>query len=220
MQVSNIQILLLSASATQVLSWNIPPNNFVKKFISLHDRGALVMYFPSEKTSDLIQWHKSTFYQSTESWTSPKEHHSDQTIQVCYKYLHPAKSNQTVLLHKKDLQLFIVDDANISQSLNHLTKIMKSRTNADKEFWLVDVSGFQTISNAALNLKEIPLDIDDDFFLYINAENFIQIWEFYQIHPSKPRKLQKYGSWNRLGETMNLTKVEKWSRRNNLEVVI
>ena len=218
MQVLKIQILLLNAFATQVLSWNVPPKDYVKKFISLHDRGALVMYLPSEKTSELVKWHKSTFSQSITSWTISKENHKDLKIQVCYKYLNQAKSNQTVLLHKKDLHIFIVDEDNVSLSLSHLTKIMKSRRNADKEFWLVDVSGFQNISNAVLNLQNISLDIDDDFFLYINKEKFIHMWEFYEIHPSKPRKFQKYGSWNRLDKTMNLTNVEKWSRRNNLEV--
>ena len=220
MKILNFHILLLSVFATDVLSWNIPPKDFVKKFISLHDRGALVMYLPSEKTSELVKWHKSTFFQSITSWTSTKEHHKDQAIQVCYKYLHSTTFNQTVLLHKKDLHIFIVDEDNVSQSLSHLTKIMKSRRNVDKEFWLVDVSGFQTISNAVLNLQNMPLDIDDDFFLYINTEKFIHMWEYYEIHSSKPRKLQKYGSWNRLDETMNLTNVEKWSRRNNLEVVL
>ena len=90
--------------------------------------------------------------------------------------------------------------------------------------------------HAIENLKDLPLDLDDDLFFYshdnhhhsnnINkkddnnlGEDFISIWEFYEIHPSRPRKLKPYGQWNSSAEKqLSLTKESKWNRRRDLEV--
>ena len=45
----------------------------------------------------------------------------------------------------------------------------------------------------------------------------MKIWEFYEIHPSRPRKLKEYGKWNSNG--LVLAKETKWIRRRNLEVM-
>ena len=67
--------------------------------------------------------------------------------------------------------------------------------------------------------------LDDDLYLYSSNKKInngtkesVKIWEFYEIHPSKPRKILPYGSW-RPNEGLNLSKDEKWVRRRNLEVI-
>ena len=51
-----------------------------------------------------------------------------------------------------------------------------------------------------------------------HANSYI-FWEFYEIHPSVPRKFVPYGTWdNKNG--LNLTTVKKWFRRQDLEVRI
>ena len=68
----------------------------------------------------------------------------------------------------------------------------------------------------------VPLD--DDLFLYSSnyktnnrTKDFVELWEYYEIHPSKPRKILSYGSWTPIGG-LKLSKEEKWIRRRNLEV--
>ena len=68
--------------------------------------------------------------------------------------------------------------------------------------------------------------MDDDLYFYsykselniTSTELNMKIWEFYEIHPSRPRKLKEYGKWNSNG--LVLAKETKWIRRRNLEVNI
>ena len=69
-------------------------------------------------------------------------------------------------------------------------------------------------------LQNLPLDLDDDLFLYTTSMNHLtelSIWEFYEIHSSLPRKLNFYGNWNN-NDGLNVSREIKWSRRKNLEV--
>ena len=104
------------------------------------------------------------------------------------------------------------------------------RTRSDREYWLLDVSSLvignpdedSSLNNAIKNLKDLPLDLDDDLFFYSydhHSGDYISIWEFYEIHPSRPRKLKPYGQWNSNAEKqLSLTKESKWNRRRDLEV--
>ena len=75
------------------------------------------------------------------------------------------------------------------------------------------------------DFKDIPLDYDDDLFLYIarNKENgtveSLAIYEFYEIHESKPRKMLSYGEWT-LEKGLMLLMEGKWNRRKDLEVCL
>ena len=66
---------------------------------------------------------------------------------------------------------------------------------------------------------DLHLDLDDDLFLFKNFENLVKIWEFYEIHPTMPRKLLSYGFWSN-GERLVIPKPSKWARRGDLEVVL
>ena len=71
----------------------------------------------------------------------------------------------------------------------------------------------------------MKLDLDDDLILYslnekqnINGTyDFISLWEFYEIHPSRPKKVHTYGKWS-LTKGLEVSKENKWIRRRNLEV--
>ena len=91
------------------------------------------------------------------------------------------------------------------------------------EYWLFDLSDTHNIEETSYLLQNLPLDLDDNLYLFASDGNGngnnIDIWEFYEIHPTRPRKLDYYGSWtSRNG--LNITNEEKWDRRNDLEVFV
>ena len=95
----------------------------------------------------------------------------------------------------------------------------------DKDYWLVDISTWPDMYNVIKDFKDIPLDLDDDLFLYkaTNIENGIidslEMYEFYEIHKSKPRKILSYGEWS-LEKGLILPNEGKWVRRKDLEVCV
>ena len=98
--------------------------------------------------------------------------------------------------------------------------MIKNRSRKNKEFWFIDISAFQTITNAELMLNSLPLDIDDDIFLFMTMKNdTTRIWEIYKILPEKDLIVRDFGEWTKeFG--LNLTTKEKWQRRSNLLVTI
>ena len=100
---------------------------------------------------------------------------------------------------------------------------MKERTRRDKEFWFIDISALQDIDNASsmLNvLDTLPLDVDDDIFLFMFIENdSARIWEMYKLASEKDLIVKDFGSWTEeIG--LKLTNLEKWHRRGDLSVSI
>ena len=81
---------------------------------------------------------------------------------------------------------------------------MYSRKNSNDEYWLLDVSNWSSVNNAIKRLQNLKLDLDDDLYLYFSTENALNvidkkqfmIWEYYEIHYSRPRKILQYGNWS------------------------
>ena len=100
---------------------------------------------------------------------------------------------------------------------------MKERTRRDKEVWFIDISAFQNIANASsmLNMLDaLPLDVDDDMFLFMFTEkDSSRIWEMYKLAPEKDVVIKDFGSWTR-ESGLKLTNLNKWQRRGDLTVSI
>ena len=109
---------------------------------------------------------------------------------------------------------------------NNLQEFVRLYSLSEKwshEYWLLDLSTTNTTEEALYLSQNLPLDLDDDLYLFAadgsDNGNNIDIWEFYEIHPTRPRKLDYYGSWtSRSG--LNITNEDKWDRRNDLEVFV
>ena len=97
---------------------------------------------------------------------------------------------------------------------------MKERTRRDKEYWFIDISAFQNVANASSMLNTLPLDIDDDMFLFIFIEDdSARIWEIYKLAPEKDIIIKDFGSWvQEIG--LKSTNLGKWQRRRDLSVSI
>ena len=88
------------------------------------------------------------------------------------------------------------------------------------ENWLLDLSITDTIEENLFLLQNLSLDLDDDLYLFASDGdngNNIDVWEFYEIHPTRPKKLNYYGSW-KSKNGLNIPNEDKWVRRKNLEV--
>ena len=69
-------------------------------------------------------------------------------------------------------------------------------------------------------LNSLPLDIDDDIFLFMIMKNdTARIWEIYKLLPGKDLIVRDIGEWTK-DFGLNLTTKEKWQRRSNLLVTI
>ena len=146
-----------------------------------------------------------------------------QTSYITSKLANVSKNNEnSTKFVDQDLQVYILDDGNLEDSLDQFIHIYNQRSRTNNEFWLLDVSSFPSIKDAKNQLNNLTLDLDDDLFLYKikqpQPDFDIDIFEFYEIHPSKPRKLTPLGSWSK-SQGLNLTTVGKWTRRANLEVI-
>ena len=140
-----------------------------------------------------------------------------------YSFLIQTVSNSTTngrSLHQQDLHIYILDSYNMKQSLTCLESKMKESTRRGKEFWLIDISAFQSIDNASSMLNTLSLDVDDDIFLYMFIENdTASIWEMYKLAPEKDVIIKNFGSWTKeIG--LRFTRLEKWQRRGDLYVSI
>ena len=67
-------------------------------------------------------------------------------------------------------------------------------------------------------LDTLPLDVDDDIFLFMFIENnSARIWEMYKLAPEKDLIVNDFGNWTE-GIGLKLTNLEKWQRRGDLSV--
>ena len=144
-----------------------------------------------------------------------------QTFSFTFQTVSDSTKNRYVA--KEDLHIFIVDSNNLQQSIKFLDDKMKERTRRDKEFWFIDISALQNIANASsmMNmLDNLPLDVDDDIFLFMFIENeSARIWEMYKLAPEKDLIVKDFGNWTEeIG--LKLTNLEKWQRRRDLSVSI
>ena len=116
----------------------------------------------------------------------------------------------------EDLHVFVPKD--FDQTKNHLVydefiQFYSLREKWNHEYWLLDSSQAGTI-----HLQNLELDLDDDLYLYdYEKTKTINIWEFYEIHATRPKKLNYYGSWSS-NAGLEIPNTEKWDRRKNLEV--
>ena len=114
----------------------------------------------------------------------------------------------------EDLHVFVPKDFNQTRNIyDDFIQLYALREKWNHEFWLLDTS-----HAGAKHLKNLKLDLDDDLYLYDYEESRdINIWEFYEIHATRPKKLNYYASWNDKNG-LYVPNTEKWDRRKNLQV--
>ena len=76
-------------------------------------------------------------------------------------------------MNDKNLAIFIPNDLKLDESIEEFVSLYSKRMKGDKDYWLVDISTWPDINNVIKDFKVIPLDLDDNLFLYkaTNIEN-------------------------------------------------
>ena len=101
---------------------------------------------------------------------------------VFHFYQSKTFENQTFL--PEELHVFLVDESDVAESIDKFNKMFSLRTRKSKEFWLIDVSIWtdklqkdQLLDKIVLDFKVLPLDFDDDLYLFsgiLRSHNFEQ----------------------------------------------
>ena len=124
-----------------------------------------------------------------------------------------------ISFNDNDLNIFIPDGNNLVDSAKVFSKSFSTRTWTNQEYWLLDISAWNSVEEAKEILNDLidNLDLDDDLYLYSLDDKSIFIWEYYRIHESRPNSLELLGEWNEF-DGLKILQPEKWIRRANLEV--
>ena len=127
--------------------------------------------------------------------------------------------NATLDLQKEDLNIFIVNENNLRNSINYLSSMINARTRQNQEYWLIDISGLDSIETAELLLDVLNMDVDDDIFVAKFDEALLEadIWEIYKLSFAQTLTKKYLGSWSET-EGLNMTTLEKYQRRVDLMV--
>ena len=139
------------------------------------------------------------------------------------------KSMYNRQISQEDIHIFTTNlqQWGTTTSLDYVTKkfmdVYTKRPIWDRSYWLFDISAYATLVDWEKSFSDLELDIDENLFLYssfsINRTNShnITIWECYQIHSTKAKKIVFYGTWN-IKDGLSISSEDKWVRRKDLEV--
>ena len=141
-------------------------------------------------------------------------HRSQKQIQIAYISQDMLKFSTNLSLMNEDLHVFVPKDFKQTKNIyDDFIRLYDLREKWNHEYWLLDSSraGHKYLQN-------LKLDLDDDLYIYDYKEGkSIKIYEFYEIHATRPKKLNYYGNWNSKNG-LNIPNQEKWDRRKNLQV--
>ena len=118
--------------------------------------------------------------------------------------------------HDGSLNLFLSQN---SSSHIEFAKAFSNRSLTNDEYWLFDISKWNSFLDAMEDLKILKLRLNDRFFLFRNTEGgVINIWECYGgIGKERRNKALFYGNWT-ISNGLWKTSVPRWERRKDLEV--
>ena len=125
--------------------------------------------------------------------------------------------NKSILLDltHRDLVIFAANNTSIFSNL------FGQRRRANTEYWLLDITNYNSTTEAfsVLSHNLENLSFDDDLYLYWEIEDKIELWEIYKIHKDVGTKILQYGHWSKeFG--LEVVKESKWRRRKDLQVRI
>ena len=103
-----------------------------------------------------------------------------------------------------------------------MVKLFQKRPKSSQEFWLIDISSWNTLDSAYKDFSQLKLPLNVDFYLYMIYENgfftpVIHFWEIYQIHELMPKSIFYLGKWSE-NYGIEIQTPNKWDRRKDLQV--
>ena len=121
------------------------------------------------------------------------------------------------------LHVFVPDENKIAESMDKFFTMFNSRSRANREFWLLDVSSLMLKFNDVFGgelMKNLKVDLDDDFYTFSSSsdnDQIIQINEVYKIRQNFEFIILPYGIFT-IQRGLELSTTEKWTRRKDLRV--
>ena len=119
-----------------------------------------------------------------------------------------------------DLHVYIPDKSSLESVNNDFQKIYSEKPQNDKSYWLFDISSYVSLESWQTYFQSLEVNLNEDLYLYSftnETKDQVLIWECYQIHPTKPKKIALYGTWSKQNG-LSINSNEKWIRRKDLEV--
>ena len=114
----------------------------------------------------------------------------------------------------ESFHVFILDESNYTKSIENLYVLFQHRINHTRDVWMIDVSGYKTIDEFAIEIQQIQMDFDDD--VIILGENG-EMWDFYKIHQGGNILKTYVGKIDEFN-AIQWNEMEKYPRRQNLGV--
>ena len=119
-----------------------------------------------------------------------------------------------------DLHVYIPASSSLESVNNDFQKIYSERPKNDDSYWLFDVSSYISLENWENIFQSLEVNLNEDLYLYSftnETKQQVLIWECYQVHQTKPKKIVPYGTWSQQNG-LNINSNDKWIRRKDLEV--
>ena len=139
------RILTIFMMMSTARTWDFPNPRFIKTFANHFSRNSLIYYLPSNiGKSKVHDYHKEYF----DSYPIRSMYH---------------KENASLNLQKEDLHIFLFDEESLKKSQNLILESMiQARTRTNREFWLFDISAFESSDSIKIimnNFEGLHLDL-------------------------------------------------------------
>ena len=164
-------------------------------------------------------WTKSKTYKRLKYCFSSDKKELTPLAMMFQDFEHSPESGIT--FPNKNLVVYIPDQSDLKQSVDNMLAMFSMRSRLNSEIWMLDISFWDSVRDVLTVLDGLPLDTDDDFYLYSAPKensDFITILELYQLHHSIPKRSLAYGNWS-VASGLRHTSIEKWVRRRDFEVL-
>ena len=149
-------------------------------------------------------------------------------IPVGYVTPNMARTRNSTDKHDEALKVFILNDQDKmskNESLKLFVELYSRRLRSDTEFWLLDATALinderREVREIIGDMEGLKLDLNDDLFILNEAHDrkTLELFEFYEIHPTVSWQVLPYGNWDS-ENGLRLTENTKWERRRNLQVL-
>ena len=132
--------LFIISSLDLSMSWQMPPKEFINDFTYHENCDTIVLYLKG-KTSKAIEWTKR----------------NDDVKTIFHKNL-VGKNLSELVLSGQELHVFIPDNSNVQKSMSLLKDLYNQRSYSNSEYWLIDISFWNSTDDFLKSLKDMKLD--------------------------------------------------------------
>ena len=140
MKVKLLTLLIFLKSFNISHSWKIPPKDFLNEFAKHEHHHSTILYLPIKTTKAI---------ELTKKFNNVKILHHENIVR---------KNLSNVVSNGQELHVFIPDEKNIQKSVSLFKDLYNQRNYSNSEFWLLDISYWNSIINFSKAFTGLKLD--------------------------------------------------------------